>query len=536
MATQLEYKVFKATHKQWKGDYWHLCEQHARGGGEVMSDAAFMEAVLRRNLVEDEAVWRERSARAVIKPYGAEIIGQLAATVFGDPLTIQIEAGEGDEPTKPDDEWAAWLENTARPGAPRPVPFADHMRKVLDRCLVDGIAYTLVDFMRQSPGEPAPASLAHADAMGLSWPYLVEVDPCAVTQWSDDDYGDLRWAVIKSTSCERTKLTDPDNMVTERYHVLGRTDWSLWAITYDRNRYPQGPGDSEMVTLADSGPHSFGRVPLVRHRVPNNLWAMDRMFPLLNDIVRGSSGYSWVRDKTNCPTPFLKLQNLKTSEETPDSTVEQQGVGRGKSGPMKAGEIAILGERDELGWSAPGVESLAEAREGVDATRTELYRVMDAMAQAIDPSASSNKQSGESKAMDATSKAILARALGKTPVREGAEDILRMVEAGRGAEATEWAIGGCDEVETETAADAVLDLGALELVTLPPLVRELELDRFMRLRGYSEKQREQARKQMQEVVAVDHEAAQAEAGARAAIAEEIVKPKPAAKPPGKAAK
>ena len=535
----LPYKLFKAEHPEYDGAHFEVLEALKAGGKKLTGNERVMRKCLRTNLVEEPEVWKERSARAVVNPYGGEIVEQLCASVFGDPLTIGLcnEDGSTDEPS---DEWAEFFEDVSRPGTSKRQTFQQHMAAVLDRLLICGVAYTLVDFPRRDGIEVA--TLAQESELGLRRPFLLEIDPAAVTEWEDDDTGELLWCMVRSATQRRKALTGDRRMVTLTFRVLTREDWQVWTITYDSKMRPEGPQDEDPVTLQESGAHTFGRVPLVRHRVASKLWAMDRMRSPLCNLLRGQSGYSWIRDKTNCPTPFLKLQNLKSAEETPDPAVEEQGVGR--KAPSRVGELAMLGERDELGWSAPPSEPLTEAREGNREAVSELYRVMDAMAQAIDPSASSNKQSGESKAMDATTKAVLAKALGEV-VREETLTVLRVIEMGRGDEPADWDVSGCDEVEIETPGAVVADLSALELVTLPPSFRVAEIMRAWRIRHphATEAETQKVREEAEAATAVDHEAANAEQGARAAIAEEtakqageIVKPKPAAKPPGKAAK
>lgn len=533
----MEYRYFKGTHPDYSGPYFEVLEALKAGGRQLLKNGRAMKETLRTNLVEDGDVWKERSARAVYNPYAGEIIDQLVASVFADPLSIGLCSEDGDTEEAPE-EWSEWFEDVSRPGTSTRITVQDHMRRVLTRMLTCRDAYTLVDFPARNGADPV--TLAQEDAMGLRRPFVLEIDPVAVTEWEEDDTGELLWVMIRSESARRKALADTRDMVTLSFRILTREAWQVWSITYDRKKYPNGPMDSDEVTMVASGAHTFGRVPLVRHRAPSGLWAMDRMYSPVCNLFRGQSGYSWIRDKTNCPTPYLKLQNLKMNEESPDPAVEAQGVGR--STPNRVGEIAILGERDALDWSAPPSEPLVESREGNREAVSELYRVMDAMAQAIDPSAASNKQSGESKAMDSTTKAVLAKALGKV-VRDEMLTLLRTVEMGRGDEPADWDISGCDEVEVETPGAVVADLGALELVTLPPAFRVDEIMRAYRIRHphATEARVEEVRKQAEEATAVDHEVAQAEKGAAAAIATEteaqageIVKPKPAAKPPGKA--
>ncbi len=531
MATQ-PYRLFKAVHPEYSGAYIEILDALAAGGRKLLASPRAMRECLRTNLVEDAAVWTERASRAVYHRYAGEIIDQLVATVFGDALTIGLEDGE-----ETPDEWHEFFEDVSRPGTSKRVTFQQHMQAVLKRCLVAMTGYTLVDFPQRAALGFEPATLAQEDELGLRRPFLLELDPCAVTEWEDDDTGELAWLMVRSEEARRKGITGDRDMVTITFRIMTREEWQVWAITYDRKKQKDGPMDEDPVTLKASGAHTFGRVPVVRHRVPSGMWAMDAMKSAACNLFRGQSGYAWIRDKTNCPTPFLKLQNLKMNEESPDPAVEAQGVGR--KAPSLVGEIGILGERDELGWSAPPAEPLTESREGNREAISELYRVMDAMAQAIDPSAASNKQSGESKALDSSTKAVLAKALGEF-VREETLSVLRLIELGRGDEPAAWEVSGCDEVEIETPGAVVADLSALALVDLPPTFKVAEVMRAWRIRHphATDEETQKVRDEAEAASTVDHEATQAEAGARGAIADEtakqageIVKPKPA-KPPG----
>lgn len=511
----LEYKLFTAKHPDWNGPYWDLCERLRKGGSALMKNSRALKECLRPGMNEGGESWTERSARAVYPNYAGEICGYLVATVFSDPLTLALD-GDGDEPNEPDESWSEWFDDVSKPGTARRTSFEDHMKATLDRLLTDGVAYTLVDFPTRDGIEVY--TKAHEDALELRRPYLCEIDPSAVTEWEDDDSGDLLWAMIKSVTSRRKTIADKRNMVTESYRIVGREGWQLWQITYDKELKPDGPSEVDPVTLTDQGRHTFGRVPLVRHRLPSSLWAMDRMYSLACATLQNASGAQWLLAKTNTPTPFLKHQNVSLDKEMPADE-----IAGGRKMPSQTGGVMMLGERDELGWSSPPPEPLKVALEMKAWDRSETYRTMDAMARALDPSAASNKQSGESKAMDASTTSVIAGELGNH-VRAEALTVIRVCEAGRGDEPAEWLVTGCEEVEIESPAAVVTELADLVLADLPAPFMVDEVMRAYRIRHpeASKKRIEEVRKAAEEKYAADQEVADAEKEAAKVGAERTV--------------
>ena len=250
----LPYKLFKAEHPEYDGAHFEVLEALKAGGKKLTGNERVMRKCLRTNLVEEPEVWKERSARAVVNPYGGEIVEQLCASVFGDPLTIGLcnEDGSTDEPS---DEWAEFFEDVSRPGTSKRQTFQQHMAAVLDRLLICGVAYTLVDFPRRDGIEVA--TLAQESELGLRRPFLLEIDPAAVTEWEDDDTGELLWCMVRSATQRRKALTGDRRMVTLTFRVLTREDWQVWAITYDSKMRPEGPQDEDPVTLGAVKEGSF---------------------------------------------------------------------------------------------------------------------------------------------------------------------------------------------------------------------------------------------------------------------------------------
>lgn len=525
MAT-LKYGLIDHKHPEWKGAYWDLCERMRKGGSALLQDRRALKACLRPGMNEADDTWIERSARAVYPNYPGEICGYLVATVFSDPLSIALD-GDGDEPAEAPKEWADWFEDVSRPGSAKRVSFQDHMKAVTDRALTDGVAYTLVDFPKREKGVEVYTK-AQESAAGLSWPYLCEIDPSAVIEWEDDDAGDLVWSVIKSVRAERKSITEGRDVVVETFRVLDRDKWQLWEFRYRTkpNRgaddkiplRPDGPKPEDEVTLLDQGAHTFGRVPLIRHRMPAELWAMDRMFSLACATLQNASGAQWLLAHVNTPTPYLKYQNVQHDKESPAPAVEGE-----RKMPSQTGGVMQLAENDELGWSSPGPELMKPSMEMKAWDRTEIYRTMDAMARAIDPSAASNKQSGESKAMDATTTSVISGEIGSGFVLPEALTILRVVEAGRGDEPAEWLVRGCEEVEIESPAAVVDELSALALADLPAPFMVDEIMRAYRIRHpeASEKRVEEVRKAAEEKYAQDAEVKTAEKDAAMAGHERV---------------
>ncbi len=510
--TTIRYAQIDAKHPEWNGPYWDLCERLRLGGSALLKNDRALRECLRPGMNEPEDVWCERSKRPVYPNYPGEICGYLVATVYSDPLTIALD-GDGDEPAEPSDEWKAFLEDVSRPSEgnrakAKRVSFQDHMKTLTDRALTDGVAYTLVDFPKRNGVEVY--TKAQEAAAGLSWPYLCEIEPSAVIDWEDDDVGDLSLAVIKGVRSERASIQASRDVVVETFRVLDREKWQVWQFRYrtkptrnpseDIPVRPKGPQPEDEVKLIEEGAHTFGCVPLVRHRMPSALWAMDRMFSLACATLQNASGAQWLLAKTNTPTPFLKHQNVKLDTEQPADEV--QGA---RKMPSQTGGIMMLAERDELGWSSPPPEPLKVALEMKAWDRSETYRTMDAMARAIDPSAASNKQSGESKSMDASTTSVISGAIGEDFARAEALTLIRVVEAGRGDEPAEWLVTGCEEVEIESPAAVVDELASLVLADLPAPFMVDEVMRAYRIRHpeASKKRIEEVRKAAEEKYAQD---------------------------------
>ncbi len=462
MATK-PYKEVSATHEAYAGPRLALLDALDHGGYALLGNDKLLQLTLRRNLAESDDVWKERSARAVYPNYLGAVISLFVSTVFGDSLTVKVQDDGG--PDDVPEEWQEWLKDCAIKGA-RPFTFEEHMRKVLRRLLVSGKAYTMVELPTKPP---VPlVTLAQEDAAGQRRPYLLEIDPCAVIDWDDDETtGEMCWCVIKSVSTRRRSIGDSRDMVTETFRELDGAGWKLWQITYDKRKQERGPGPDDPVALVAAGSTSFGRIQIIRHDIDAGMHAADLMCSSQCDIFRARSGMAWLRDRVNVPAPYLKLQNVKPDGTAPDDLVASKGRGKVQNG---IGGITYLAQDDELGFAAPDpgalTINLAMYENGVEEVRSVVHQ----MQAGSKPTAASQQQSGESKAKDASSMATVSKSLG-ADVRSEAREILVLAALGR-AEDVEWALSGCDEIELDTAQQALTDLVALEGATLPPTLRK----------------------------------------------------------------
>jgi len=522
MAETQPYRVFTVRHPEYEGEYLEFLEALDAGGRKLLKCKKHLDNALRKTLSEQDEVWAERSARAVYPNYLGGINGFFVATVFGDSLTIKLQDPSGEEPSDAPPDWRDWLDNAAMVGA-KPVTVPQHMRKVLRTLLTKKVAYTLVELPKAPDADAAPATRLQQEALGLGRPYLIPVDPVAVVDWEDDDAGELVWVLIKSVECKRRGIGGDRTTITETYREITPTEWKVWQITYTKKDRPDGPRPEDLVTVTDSGAHTFGRVNLVRHRGEEGMWTADLMCSAQCDIFRARSGYAWLRDKVNVPAPYLKLQNLTDGANTvmSDDIVKQQGRGKVESG---VGGITYLAQNDDLGFASPDAAALTVNLSLYEKGIEELYMTMHQMAQGIRNTGAAVGRSGESKAIDSSSTSVISKALGAT-VRTETLQILRMAEAGRGeAKPINWAIGGCDEIEMATAADAINDLVALESVTVPPEFRVEMILRTVRLLfpdqpALWKRVGESAKTQM----TGDQAAVDAEAKARTAAAEAAAK-------------
>lgn len=448
--TAIEYKMLKLRHPEYDEDLWAKCRAFYAGGKALLGDKRLLESVFPKHMAEESTIYEERKARAYYIPYAGEIIDAIAAALFGEPIKMRSD------PESHDSFYDEFIEDCSPP-AGRKMPLNDLLRRQLITALLCRQAWTLVDLPERPVGLDAPTSMGEEEQAGLLDAYACPIDPECVIDWEETEDEELLWALIKHKERKRKDIGGDRKMVTERYTHYTATDFRVYEITYHEDKPPQ---DADMVPLVRSGPHSFGRVPLLRLDVGEGLWAMGKILPIAVAHFNLRNGLNWTELKSLFPilAAFLGPEEaMNPATDDPNRAVNQR---------FGQGRIATFAANDRLEYVSPDSGPFKAAMEDLAGLRDEMHRVLHHMALSVENSAAALQRSAESKQIDQAATAVILRALGQF-VREHAVEIFVMVGVGRVDPESEWYAEGAERFNEQSIEALIEQAGTVETLQIP---------------------------------------------------------------------
>ncbi len=359
-------------------------------GGEQIRENAF-EYLVRRHK-EPNDIYAERLSRVFYENYIGSIIDWYAATLMRREAALLLDGS--DEAAK--EFYNDFAEDCDLKGT----SIAEFFRKQIVETLVQGRSYIVVDF----PRSPISVSnRAEEDAAGRSRAYLVDYSPEELINWSYDDRGGLEWAVIRTSSLRKPKVSEKD--------WARETRW----IYYDRWNYQvfQQLKEKE-IRLVDEGPHGLAgqqRVPIFPLRVTEGLWLMNKAALLQLEHFNKSNALSWALTMGLFASPVIYSER-EWNQIVGESYFIQLAPG------------------DKFGWAEPEGKVYQIAADNLVQLKEEIYRVCYLITQAAGIDSLGQHQSGASKQRDFSITQEVLRAYGAA-VKETMKQVLRAIAAAR---------------------------------------------------------------------------------------------------------
>lgn len=298
----------------------------------------------------------------------------------------------------------------------------------------------LVDLPRKKEGARSAADAGNMD------PYVVLSLPCHLRDYELDEQGEFVWAKM-ATRFTRKATWDAQAVEVTRYTIWTRTDYQVYEQA--------GSGEpSEPV----SGPHPFGRVPIVSWRTDTSVEDHVRADSINADIAPECRRLFNLLSELDehLRSQVFALLVIPVSSPTPTETVE---VGT-------ANALQTSGEQKNLPfYLAPPASVAATIEARIVATIIEIYR----MARVEYDRASGTESSAQSKQQnfEQTNLSIVDLA---TSLAQADRETLILVGRGLGIEEAKLQAIECVAHESYASEDLSLEL---EQVTLALTVREL---------------------------------------------------------------
>ena len=341
-------------------------------------------------------VYQERYRRLTYQDILANAIRWYLAKMFQTEAKI--------DPKTDDERFAAFLQDCDRSGT----TYSVFARDLLETMMLYQVGWVLID-KPSAVDLPIPINTrADEKRAGLDQPYLVLYEPRQVINWQTDRYGNLNWAVIKTTTgSQESFLADPEQTVdwwafdlNNYYHYQYKLDKSKqvseMSIFSDESAKWAGASNAS-ATLVDSGPHvlsQWDRVPIRSCSLPKSLWFTNACYLQLCEHLDFLNSYTWKLFMACFPQLMIY------------SDKEITGTTMGETSFLQ------LGAQDKAEYLEPDGKSFAECRQYLEMLRMEIYRDFHLQAQAKTSTATADGASGYSKEVDMAPANDVLNALG----------------------------------------------------------------------------------------------------------------------------
>lgn len=413
-----------------------LCE-----GGKATR--RIMRDLLPRMPREPSDRYQDRVKRAFYLNYSGPICNFYASYLFSKPPRVEVEGSVGD--------WYSGDTSRDEPG------FIDNVdgkastwsafwRERLIDAFVGGCSYVWIN-LPEGP-EEARLNRGEQEKAGDLDAYLVPVTPEEVINWEEDRTGGLVWIMLKQCLELRPDITKARETVT-RWTFVSSTEVRVWE--WRATPAKPTPGPEDIVDEVRTIEHGIGRLPIVRMELPKGFWLMEQLHDPAMATFFAENDLGWA--SYNTAHAILTITSKWEGDAPP---VLGDGyylhLNRDKQGEDKAAWLEIDGAS----------HNVLLARAG--SLRQELYRVANQLALSGDQNAGQAARSGESKAMDYQSVAIVAGEFGSI-ILSAMRQTIRLVSEARDDKASPKVTG----LEGYEAVDAA---GFIDAATIAqPLVK-----------------------------------------------------------------
>ncbi len=470
---------------------WRELDDLYRGGYQIKARAGHY---IKRAVDESLERYQERLTLAAYIGYFGQIVNVYMATLFEQSVAV-LPAGDADDASTPgelpDEEVYT---DFARDSDLKGTAFDQVLRAVATTSVVKGKGLVAVDFPA-APGATV-VSRADSDALGVSRPYIYEMQPEELIDWEYDDVvrrrvdigggraiefevGRFSWAVRKRCIQRRASPTVERTDPVEEYTIWSRGDAGEvgWAIYRTRPiSETTAMVDDEIVPLVASGVTRFAEIPIVEIRLPETMWLGNIIGPLNKEHWQRRSALLAAQQRSLLviPTVYLGGELNGFQEALPAEAAQDPGRGNSPVEKFKKQGYLVLGEKDKLAFEGPSSDAYQTIDEQLDKLVDEIHRVSGRMAASISSTSTATGRSGASKEADNSDFITVCSALGAI-IGEGAQRIYQVVSEAR-REDVLWTVHGLDGFEDGSDREAVIDeLLALEGIRIRSRTAAVEL-------------------------------------------------------------
>ena len=287
-------------------------------------------------------------------------------------------------------------------------------------------AWVWVNLPARDP-EQAVNNRAEEEKAGLLDAYLVALTPEQVIDWETDDRGRLAWILFRSIERKRARPTESRKTVW-KWTYLDATVIQQWTWTPQPGE--EQPDEEAVAEALPPVEHNLGALPVIRLTLPADLWAMGKLEDPAIAAAQARGELTWALHQA-------ASELLTITSKWGDSEI---ALGHGACLRLQRDKDG----EDKASYVGPSGVALDHLAKDVEASRDEVYRIVQQMALSADADAARQRLSGESKAQDWKATEIVLSSYAEL-VRDAMQTTLRFIATRiRGEDDTNLSVAGLD--------------------------------------------------------------------------------------------
>lgn len=424
-----------------------------KGGYELQANADLFLSMLAS---ETTRSFEDRKRAVAYLPYMSDIIDYYAAMLFAGEVSV-TEAADADDPNtmgnEVDDQnvYKLFLSSADLKGN----SLEEAIRHTMTDALVFSHAFVGIDFPKN---DEVPISLLEEEVMQSARPYLYDIDPECVTDWSCNEAEKFNWVKLKSDNIVQLNPLDmPMHQIEFKIWTMenGFAKWQLFQTKPLRlDKYP-APNDD--VPMVDEGITSFREIPVLKLCLPPGLAIGNKIGPICEDIFQRSSILVNGENKSvnamrvvflgpEAPPPgkeqFSMVQENPFRQDMVQNDWESKGFG-------------VLGANDKMEVIESEGHAFQIVAEQIDGLIEKLKEVVHQMGNSASSVSKKAGRSAESKQEDRHATEMLLSAYGSI-VRDFIKKVMICISTAR-SESIVWTVDGLDSFSVVDRNQLILE-------------------------------------------------------------------------------
>jgi hypothetical protein len=329
-----------------------------------------------------------------------------------------VRKSSSDQPESKTDYWNNLNKNADGKG----MDLAAVMRAALNEGMIHKRAYLAIRFPKVEAENLAVFEAAGGHDAKISLLTARDVD-----DWEEDEDGRLVWIRTHRSGMKRATTFGAPSIEWHCWTYITKEAILEYEAEWKVNERPT----AETFDVKQSGnrPHSLKRLPVVRVRINDGLWVMDRLADTVLALFNRQSAATWTLDQM-----AFALLVIATNENLTQLNAEDV--------------IALkVAQGDSANFVAPPPAIFDAQQKDIERLNGELSNSLHLMALRAEKDKGGNPASGAAKAIDRGGMIALLSAFA-SPMRDALEECVEVIQLAR-KDGVAIAVNGLDNFDTE---------------------------------------------------------------------------------------